>query len=113
MWISELAGRCGVSTRSLRHYDAQGLLDSTRMPNGYRDFAESSVEQVRRIRSLLAVGLDLAEIAALMPCFADDGRLGGCDVARRRLAERIRAIDLAMAELRGNRARLAAQVESW
>ena len=113
MRISELSRRCGASTRSLRHYDAQGLLESTRLPNGYRDFAEAAVEQVRRIRSLLAVGLGLDEIRVLMPCFAADGRLGGCEAARRRLAERIAAIDEAMAELHRTRARLTAEVERW
>jgi DNA-binding transcriptional MerR regulator len=111
--ISELARRCGASARSLRHYDARGLLDSTRSPNGYRDFAEPAVEQVRRIRSLLAVGLDLDEIAVLLPCFGEDGRLGGCETARRRLAERIAAVDHALADLRRTRARLVAEVERW
>ena len=113
MLVSELAERSGVSTRSLRHYDKQGLLRSTRLPNGYRDFAEHSVEQVRRIRSLLDVGLDLSAISKLMPCFTDDGRLAGCDVARGRLADQVEALDRSMAAMRRTRSMLARELARW
>ncbi|NED82406.1 MerR family DNA-binding transcriptional regulator, partial [Streptomyces sp. SID11233] len=34
MKIGELARRTGASVRSLRYYEQQGLLDSTRTPGG-------------------------------------------------------------------------------
>jgi MerR family copper efflux transcriptional regulator len=107
MLINRLAQRSGVSTRALRHYDRLGLLSSRRLANGYRDFDERAVEQVRRIRLLLDTGLDLQAVAQVLPCFASDGRLTGCPVARERLRAQIRAVDTAIAQLQQTRSRLA------
>ncbi|PPK65407.1 MerR family transcriptional regulator [Actinokineospora auranticolor] len=73
MRIGELARRSGVSERALRYYEEQGLLSPNRTPSGYRDFEESHVDTVRRIRSLLAAGLSTAIIAELLPCMVDTG----------------------------------------
>lgn len=81
MLIGELSERSGVSTRSLRHYDRSALLRSSRASNGYREFPSDAVEQVRRIRSLLALGFAVAEVRVLQPCFTDAGELEGCDLA--------------------------------
>ncbi|MGV9663263.1 MerR family transcriptional regulator [Nocardia niigatensis] len=113
MLISELSQRSGVSARALRHYDRSGLLEACRRSNGYRDFPESSVERVRRIRVLLAVGLDLSAVAALLPCFAPDGQLGGCERARMRLADRIAELDRSLLAITRARALLAAELARW
>ncbi|WP_329578777.1 MerR family transcriptional regulator [Kitasatospora sp. NBC_01250] len=104
--INELARRTGISTRALRHYDQRELLPSTRRTNGYRDFPEPAVEQVRRIRLLLDIGLDLDAVARLLPCFAEDGRLSPCESAQTRLRAQIEAIDRSMATMRETRAML-------
>lgn len=76
MRIGVLADRAGVSRRLLRYYEEQGLLRPTRLPNGYREYAESDVTAVRHIRSLLAAGLPTAVIARLLDCVHDeDGRV--------------------------------------
>ncbi|MFD5575536.1 MerR family DNA-binding transcriptional regulator, partial [Streptomyces cadmiisoli] len=48
MLIGELSRRTGVSSRLLRYYEAQGLLDAERGPNGYRDYTADSVAAVRK-----------------------------------------------------------------
>ncbi|MGW5112248.1 MerR family transcriptional regulator [Nocardia sp. NPDC004123] len=113
MLISELSQRSGVSARALRHYDRSGLLEAGRRSNGYRDFPESSVERVRRIRTLLEVGLELSGVAELLPCFAADGQLGGCERARRRLTDRIADLDRSLVAITRARAMLAAEVARW
>lgn len=60
--IGELARQSGASVRSLRHYEAAGLLTSSRQPNGYRLFDPSAVGFVERIRILLRNGFTLEEI---------------------------------------------------
>lgn len=60
--IGELARQSGASVRSLRHYEAAGLLASSRQPNGYRLFDPSAVGFVERIRTLLRNGFTLEEI---------------------------------------------------
>ena len=43
MIIGELSARSGVSPRSLRYYEQQGLLASTRGDNGYRHYDDEAV----------------------------------------------------------------------
>jgi DNA-binding transcriptional MerR regulator len=78
--IGELAKRAGVSERSLRYYEEQGLLLPTRTPNGYRVYAESDVDVVRHVRMLLAAGLNTEFIRNVLPCMVDtgDGLAPGC-----------------------------------
>ncbi|MBF6176370.1 MerR family transcriptional regulator [Nocardia blacklockiae] len=71
MRIGELAQRTGVSVRSLRYYEEQNLLSSTRTPGGQRDYPESAVDRVVRIQELFAAGLHSRTIAELLPCIHD------------------------------------------
>jgi DNA-binding transcriptional MerR regulator len=73
MRIGELSQRTGISQRALRYYEEQGLLRPSRRPSGYRDYGETDVRTVRRIRVLLAAGLGTAAIAEVLPCMIDDG----------------------------------------
>ncbi|MGF6396196.1 MerR family DNA-binding transcriptional regulator [Pseudomonas plecoglossicida] len=56
MQIGELEMRAGVSTRALRHYESRQLLESTRLDNGYRDYAPSMVQRVLWVGELLECG---------------------------------------------------------
>ncbi|GHE62135.1 MerR family transcriptional regulator [Streptomyces spiralis] len=71
MRIGELARRSGVSERSLRYYETQGLLRAERTPGGQRDFGEWAVDRVIRIQALYAAGLNSKKIAQLLPCMRD------------------------------------------
>src|SRR3954471_8132306 len=73
MRIGELARRTGVSERSLRYYEEQGLLEPERTPAGYRVYAESDVDVVRHVRMLLAAGLNTRFISNVLPCMVDTG----------------------------------------
>ena len=80
MRIGELAARTGVSERSLRYYEEQGLLEPARTPAGYRVYAESDVDVVRHVQTLLAAGLNTTFIRNVLPCMVDtgDGLAPGC-----------------------------------
>jgi DNA-binding transcriptional MerR regulator len=71
MRIGELARRTGVSERSLRYYEQQGLLTADRTSGGHRDYPEQAVDRVIRIQELFAAGLHSPEIARLLPCMRD------------------------------------------
>ncbi|MFF0308852.1 MerR family transcriptional regulator [Streptosporangium sp. NPDC004379] len=73
MRIGTLADRTGASRRLLRYYEEQGLLRPLRLANGYREYSESDVATVRRIRVLLSAGLPTAVIARLLHCVHDEG----------------------------------------
>lgn len=106
MRIGELARRTGVSERSLRYYEQQGLLASTRTPGGQREYPQTAVDRVIRIQELFAAGLSSKKIVRLLPCLRDaDG--GPSEIATPRLVaqledERAR-IDRMIADLRTTR----------
>jgi DNA-binding transcriptional MerR regulator len=66
-----LARRTGVSERSLRYYEQQGLLVSDRTPGGHRDYPDVAVDRVIRVQELYAAGLTSKKIAQLLPCMRD------------------------------------------
>lgn len=72
MRIGELSRKTGVSTRMLRYYEEQGLLQPERQPSGYREYEPSAAALVRRIRCLATAGLPTATIAAILPCMRDE-----------------------------------------
>ncbi|MGW6284803.1 MerR family transcriptional regulator [Streptomyces sp. NPDC055107] len=75
MFIGELSKRTGISTRSLRYYEQQGLLRPRRRASGYREFSEPDVAAVRRIRILLAAGLNTDLIREVLHCMAEEGTI--------------------------------------
>ncbi|GGJ08403.1 MerR family transcriptional regulator [Streptomyces brasiliensis] len=95
MRIGELAARAGVSVRSLRYYEEQGLLSSTRSASGQRHYTDEEVERVRFIQRLYAAGLSSRTIAELLPCVdapseqTSDAALERMAEERDRLSERI------------------------
>ena len=72
MRIGDLSAATGASTRSLRYYEEQGLLTSTRTPGGQRVYPAGAVERVSLIQSLLAAGLNSATIHDVLPCISDE-----------------------------------------
>ncbi|MFD9866519.1 MerR family transcriptional regulator [Streptomyces niveus] len=68
MRIGELASRAGVSVRSVRYYEEQRLVTSTRSPSGQRHYTQADVERVEFIQRLYAAGLSSRTILALLPC---------------------------------------------
>ncbi|GAA0937034.1 MerR family transcriptional regulator [Nonomuraea longicatena] len=80
MRIGELSRLTGVSVRSLRYYEEQGLLQPTRRPSGYREYEKDDADTVRGIRLMLAAGLSTTTIREMLPCMIDDGErlLPGC-----------------------------------
>ncbi|TCC54863.1 MerR family transcriptional regulator [Kribbella pittospori] len=111
--IGELARRTGTTTRTLRFYEEQGLLESDRSGNGYRRYAPDAEVQVRRIRDLLALGFtvgdvhdligyldrDLPEVFEPAPCCAEGFVIGAARVAD--LTERIDALTVLREKLLG------------
>ncbi|GGM05388.1 MerR family transcriptional regulator [Dactylosporangium sucinum] len=71
MRIGELSARTGVSVRSIRYYEQQGLLVSARTGSGQRVFAEAAVERVRLIQRLFDAGLSSRRMYELLPCMTD------------------------------------------
>jgi DNA-binding transcriptional MerR regulator len=68
MRIGELADRTGASVRSLRYYEEQNLILSTRTPGGQRTYPPEAADRVHLIQLLIAAGVPSKRIADIMPC---------------------------------------------
>ncbi|MGH3812306.1 MAG: MerR family transcriptional regulator [Pseudonocardiaceae bacterium] len=66
MRIGELADLTGVSPRSLRYYEQQGLLVPQRGDNGYRVYSQLDAVRAANIRDFLDAGLTLEEVRPAM-----------------------------------------------
>ncbi|HJP72203.1 MAG TPA: MerR family DNA-binding transcriptional regulator [Candidatus Limnocylindria bacterium] len=100
MKVSELADRAGTSAKTIRFYEAEGILPSPpRSENGYRDYGETDVCRTRVVVSLRNLGLELPEAGRLAGMCAE----GHCDdmseLLAARIPERRRAVAAAMEEL--------------
>ena len=76
MKISEASRVSGVSARSLRHYEEEGLIIPGRCSNGFRDYCQSTIDRVLVIRSLLESGLPVRLIRKVLPRFTDEPDVG-------------------------------------
>jgi DNA-binding transcriptional MerR regulator len=93
--IGELASRTGVSIRSLRYYEEQGLLTSTRSASGQRHYTDDQINRVYFIQRMYAAGLSSRTIAEVLPCVDSpseensDAALARLEQERDRLSEHI------------------------
>ena len=69
MRISELSAKTQVSVHRLRRYEADGLIDGQRLPNGYRVYDEKTVKHVIFIAMSREMGFSLPFIAEYVPKF--------------------------------------------
>jgi DNA-binding transcriptional MerR regulator len=92
MRIGELSKRTGVSPRSLRYYEQQGLLTSERLTNGYRDYADTAVDIVASIQNLLAAGMNTELIRDVLPALDCGVAPRICEGEGAALLARVRAV---------------------
>lgn len=101
--IGDLAVRCGVSVRSLRYYEQQGLLEAERTGGGQRVYPSGAVARVELIQLLFAAGIPSRVVAELLPC-TTTGRATASMLAQ--MQRQGEAIDARLADLARARERL-------
>jgi len=106
MRIGELAEQAGVSVRSLRYYEEQGLLEAGRTAAGQRRYGVEAVERVRFVQLLYAAGLSSGRVRELLPCWhtgiaSEDQRrmLRGELAAIRGQLDELRAVERRLTQL--------------
>ena len=88
MRIGELAQACSVNPKTIRYYEAFGLLPrAARAPSGHRRYSAQDLQRLRFIRRAKQIGLPLAGIRQITT-YADTG---SCQHLRPRLKELIAA----------------------
>ncbi|MFB6891112.1 MerR family transcriptional regulator [Kitasatospora sp. NPDC056327] len=113
MRIGELARLTGVSSRLLRYYEEQGLLEPARSAGGYREYDEGDTIRVRQIRSLLAAGLSTRVIATVLPCATGPiPALEACPDLLGTLRGELAELDTRIAELTRSRRALAGYLDA-
>lgn len=99
MLIGELSERSHVPTKTLRFYEAAGVLPRpSRTPAGYRDYDDSALDRLAFIRSAQAAGLTLAEIRGVIAI--RDGGTAPCSHVVELLDTKAAAVNRQIAELR-------------
>jgi len=112
MKIGALAALSGLSVKTLRFYEDQGLLPALgRSPGGYRLFNEESLRRVAFIRRLKALGLSLDDIRQCLVVH-DAGQLPCADL-QQQLELQIERIDGRITELEQLRQQLRQTLQGW
>jgi DNA-binding transcriptional MerR regulator len=108
----ELAVAAGVSTDTLRHYERKGVLPRPlRSANGYRQYPKASLDRIRLVRSSLAVGFTLDELAAI---FAERDKGGApCRKVHGLAVEKLAELEEQIKALVELRKRLREVVTDW
>ena len=106
--IGEFARHGRVSVRMLRHYDAIGLLEPTRVDSatGYRFYEASQLSRLNRIVALKNLGFTLEQVASILDDQVSTAELHG--MLKLRQAELQEQITTDTARLAQVRARLLA-----
>lgn len=105
MRIGELARACGVTAKTLRYYETQGLLpEPARTAGGYRDYGPEMIARVGFVRSAQAAGLTLRQIRETL--LVRDGGQPPCRHVAELVEHRLDEVEQRLRELRHTRTQL-------
>lgn len=105
MRIGELARQTGVSPKTLRFYEDEGLLEpAARTPSGYRVYDAETVDRLRFIRDGQGAGLTLRQIRQVLEI--RDGGQPPCQHVGELIEERLADVRRRIAELQATRRHL-------
>lgn len=105
MKIGEVAKATGLTTKTIRFYEAEGLLpDSARRPSGYREFGVDAIDRLEFIRKAKRLGLSLDEIKGILQVHDLDEPT--CIHVRSLLDEKVAQVEKALRDLQEFRAEL-------
>lgn len=98
MLIHELAQQTGVPAKTIRYYEAIGLMPlPQRAANNYRQYTTADAERLRFIASARSLGFSLDDVAAILA--ARDAGIAPCDRVLDMLDQRMHGIDRRIADL--------------
>ena len=105
--IQQISRLAGTTSRTLRHYDAVGLVPPSRVgENGYRYYDELALVRLQRVLLLRELGLGLSEIGAILDREVEEApalttHLSLLRQERDRLARQIAAVEHTITALKG------------
>lgn len=66
MLINEVCKECKLTKKAIEYYEEQRLVQPQVLENGYRDFSDSEIEQLKKIAILRKLGLSVSDIQAVL-----------------------------------------------
>lgn len=110
--IGEIAASAGVPTRTIRFYEAAGVIPpAPRGANGYRVYAADTVDLLRFVRQAQTLGLSLDEIREIVTI-----RRGGrppCPHVRALLVHKVAELNRRLGDLVALRRRIRRSLAAW
>jgi DNA-binding transcriptional MerR regulator len=105
MRIGELAAKTGVTAKTIRYYEAIGLLPAPpRSAAGYREYSKDAVTRLGFVRAAASLGLSLGEIREVL-AFRNRGE-PPCAHVRQLIERHVAALDERIRALTAMRASL-------
>lgn len=105
MRIGELARRTGTTAKTLRFYEAEGLMpEPARTRSGYRDYPTDAVDRVAFVRDAQKAGFTLRQIGQIL--HIRDGGQPPCAHVGQLIEQRLAEVERRLAELQHTSARL-------
>jgi DNA-binding transcriptional MerR regulator len=105
--IQDIARLAGTTSRTLRHYGAEGLLPPSRIaPNGYRYYDDRALVRLQRILLLRELGLGIPAIRLVLDREVDESvalraHLGWLEQEQQRLNRQIESVQTTITALEG------------
>lgn len=66
MLINEVCKECKLTKKAIEYYEKQLLIQPQVLENGYRDFSNSEIEQLKKIAILRKLGLSVSDIQTVL-----------------------------------------------
>lgn len=112
MLIGELATQQGLNPRTLRYYEALGLLPvPVRTMSGYRVYDDEAAQRLAFIMKAKSLGITLKEIRKVL-AIRKDGKLP-CRSVQRLLQDHVERIDRQIAHLKTLKTELSELLQGW
>lgn len=105
MNIGQAAERSGLPTKTIRYYEDIGLLKPARRANGFRDYGDGDIHELRFIARARGLGFSVEECRHLLELYRDKGR-ASADV-KEMATQHIQSIHAKIAALRSMEATLS------
>ena len=110
MTIGQLSKLTSVPTKTIRYYEEIGVLpEPERAPNGYRAYAEDSIERLEFIKDAQATGLTLDEITTVLQ-LREQGE-STCSHVTHLLDHHLQQLDMRIKSLHATRKRLVSFID--
>lgn len=112
LFIGQVAEQSGIPIRTIRYYEALGLLKSSgRSEGGFRQFLPDVFTRLAFIKRAQNLGLSLEEIGEILQVY-DQGKPPCCEI-QQKLEDKLKEIDHQVEQLLTLRTELQELLSGW